>query len=69
MASKILLVNQQNIRFLFRNTGEVYVNDEFKGAGALVTPIKDIGLRKNALFRLENRSFSTGPLKCCLIDD
>ena len=47
MASKILLVNQQNIRFLFRNTGEVYINDVYKGAGILVTPIEDIGLRKN----------------------
>jgi hypothetical protein len=69
MASKILLVNQQNIRFLFRNTGEVYINDVYKGAGILVTPIEDIGLRKTAQFCLEHKNYSTGQLKGCLIDD
>lgn len=69
MATKVMLINKENVRFLFKSSGEVYINDVYKGAGILVTPIEGIGLRKTAQFCLEHKNYSTGQLKGCLIDD
>lgn len=69
MATKILLVNVRNQRFLFKNTGEIFIDDRFSGMGRLVTPIDQICLRKPAFFTLEHKKYSTGQLKGCMIDD
>lgn len=69
MGTKIMLVDVKNTRYLFLNTGEVFINGQLKGMGRLITPIKQIGLRQQAIFSLEGHNFLTAPLKACAIDD
>lgn len=69
MATKILLMDQKNVKYLFLNDGKIFINDKFQGMGKLITPINKVGLRQNAKFILEGQKFITAPLKACLIDD
>jgi len=69
VATKILLLDKKNTQYLFTNNGQIFINNEFKGLGKLVTPINKISLRNSVKFILEGQKFLTAPLKACLIDD
>ncbi|MDD4804689.1 MAG: hypothetical protein PHN69_06020 [Candidatus Pacebacteria bacterium] len=69
MASKIMLIDKNNVKYLFCCDGRVYINDALKGLGKLVSPIDEIKLRKAANFILEKKKLKTAPLKGCMVND
>jgi len=69
MATKILLIDRNNYAYLFKNSGEVFINKKFHGMGKLLTPIDNLCLRREVLFEIGQQQYKTGPLKGCLIDD
>lgn len=74
MATRVLIIDQKNNKYEFRNNGELIITKDGKSpsppiVARLITPIQEISLRKRVWFLQGTKMQHTSPIKGCMVDD
>ena len=70
---KLMVVDEKKNTYVFEKNGRITINNQFRGLGRLVSPLKEVALNQKLKFILQEegkeRKLMTSPIRGCFLAD